>query len=407
MSVRTPRSPAPSLWGVALTIVLTAAVLRSPIVAVAPVARDIQADLDVAAGVVGLLTSIPVLAFALCAPLAVATIRRLGPDLALTLALAGAVVASVVRSAGGLPAVILGTALLGVFLTVGNVVVPLIIKREFPPARVPWVTSLFTSAMNVGTMTVTLATVPIAAVTDWRVAIAVWGGFGLAALGVWVGLRRAEALRPDPEASTATAVAGRLDGRGRAAALTLSTWLLALAFAGQAFAFYGTTAWLPSLLVDGGMPAVQAGAVAAIFQVMGVAGALLTPVLTGRFSAAPAAVIIGVGWLAIPLGFLLAPDGWLVWCLVGGLAQGAGITWVFIMLNGFGGDQRVVAGRSGTVQGVGYAAGALAPPLLGGVHDATGDWTPALLILLGAVVVLLVAGAAGARIGVREARERW
>ena len=406
MSVRPPRARTTSLWGVALTIVLTAAVLRSPIVAVAPVARDIQADLDVAAGVVGLLTSIPVLAFAVCAPLAVATIRRLGPDLALTLALAGAVVASVVRSAGGLPAVILGTALLGVFLTVGNVVVPLIIKREFPPARVPWVTSLFTSAMNVGTMTVTLATVPIAAVTDWRVAIAVWGGFGLAALGVWVGIRRSAAVRPEAEQS-ALAGAARRDGRGRAAALTLSTWLLALAFAGQAFAFYGTTAWLPSLLIDGGMPAVQAGAVAAIFQVMGVVGALVTPVLTGRLSAAPAAVVIGVGWLAIPLGFLLAPDGWLVWCLVGGLAQGAGITWVFIMLNGFGGDERVVAGRSGTVQGIGYAAGALAPPLLGGVHDVTGDWAPALVILLGAVVVLLVAGAAGARIGVREARERW
>lgn len=406
MSVRPPRARTTSLWGVALTIVLTAAVLRSPIVAVAPVARDIQADLDVAAGVVGLLTSIPVLAFALCAPLAVAAIRRLGPDAALTLALAGAVVASIVRSAGGLAAVILGTALLGVFLTVGNVVVPLIIKREFPPARVPWMTSLFTSAMNVGTMTVTLATVPIAAVSDWRVAIAVWGGFGLAALGVWVGIRRSAAVRPEPEQSALAGVARR-DGRGRAAALTLSTWLLALAFAGQAFAFYGTTAWLPSLLIDGGMPAVQAGAVAAIFQVMGVVGALVTPVLTGRLSAAPAAVVIGVGWLAIPLGFLLAPDGWLVWCLVGGLAQGAGITWVFIMLNGFGGDERVVAGRSGTVQGIGYAAGAFAPPLLGAVHDVTGDWAPALVILLGAVVVLLVAGAAGARIGVREARERW
>ncbi|WJL94429.1 MFS transporter [Microbacterium sp. ET2] len=406
MSVRPPRSTATSLWGVALTIVLTAAVLRSPIVAVAPVARDIQADLDVSAGVVGLLTSIPVLAFAVCAPLAVMAIRRLGPDAALSLALAGAVIASIVRSAGGLPAVILGTALLGVFLTVGNVVVPLIIKREFPPERVPWITSLFTSAMNVGTMTVTLATAPIAAVTDWRVAIAVWGGFGLAALVVWVGIRRGEAVRAAPEPVT-TGAAGRPDGRGRAAALTLSTWLLALAFAGQAFAFYGTTAWLPSLLIDGGMPAVQAGAVAAIFQVMGVAGALLTPVLTRRFSAAPAAVIIGAGWLAIPLGFLLAPDGWLAWCLVGGLAQGAGITWVFIMLNGFGGDERVVAGRSGTVQGIGYAAGALAPPLLGGVHDATGDWTPALLLLLGAVVVLLVTGAVGARIGVREARDRW
>lgn len=405
MSARAPSAATTSLLGVAVTVVLTAAVLRSPIVAIAPVARDIEADLSVTASTVGLLTSIPVLAFAVCAPLAVAAIRRLGPDLALTVTLVGAVVGCVVRSAGGLPVVILGTALIGLFLTLGNVVVPVIIKREFPPERVPGMTSLFTSALNVGTMTVTLATAPIAAVTDWRVAIAVWGGFGLAALGVWLGLRRGEALRPaardrSPAARTSPA-------RGRQGAFALSTWLLALAFAGQAFAFYGTTAWLPSLLIDDGMPAVQAGAVAAIFQVMGVAGALGTPLLIRRTSPTVAALIVGVGWLAIPLGFLLAPGGWLLWCVVGGVAQGAGITWVFIMLNAFGGDESVVAGRSGTVQAIGYAAGAVAPPVLGGVHDATGDWTPALLVLLGAVLVLVVTGALSARIAVREVRERW
>lgn len=378
--------------GVTLTILLTAAVLRSPIVAVAPVAREVGADLGVSAGVVGLLTSIPVLAFAVCAPLAVVLIRRCGADLALTIALAGSVAGCLVRSLGGITAAMIGTAMIGLFLTIGNVVVPIIIKREYPPARVAFMTGVYTSAINVGTMIVTLATAPLAAATDWRVALAVWGGFGLAALATWIGTHGLRALVP----VAAPRAAESADG-ARPATWAPTTWFLAIAFAGQAFAFYATTAWLPTLLMDEGMPAAQAGAVASVFQLAGVAGALGIPLLAHRTSLATGALVIGVAWLAIPLGFLFAPGAWVVWCIVGGLAQGAGITWVFIMLNALGGDERAVAGRSGTVQAVGYAVGASGPIVLGALHEASGSWGLPLLVLLVAIVALLVAGWAAAR----------
>ncbi len=98
------------------------------------------------------------LAFAVCSPLAVAIVRRGGADFALTVSMAGAILGTLLRSAGGLPAALLGTAVMGLFLTIGNVVVPLIISREFPPERVHFMTGVYTSAINVGTMTVTLAT---------------------------------------------------------------------------------------------------------------------------------------------------------------------------------------------------------------------------------------------------------
>jgi MFS transporter, CP family, cyanate transporter len=391
--MRPPR--APGSWyavGVTLTILFTAAVLRSPIVAVAPVAREVGADLDVNAGIVGLLTSIPVLAFAVCAPLAVALIRRCGADLALTIALGGSVVGCLVRSLGGLPAAMIGTAMIGVFLTIGNVVVPIIIKREYAASRVAFMTGVYTSAINLGTMVVTLATAPLAAATDWRIALAVWGGFGLAALATWIGTHGVRALVP-----VAAPRSAGTDSAGRSAAWAPTTWFLALAFAGQAFAFYATTAWLPSLLMDEGMPAAQAGAVASVFQLAGIAGALGIPLFAHRTSLAAGAVVTGVAWLAIPLGFLFAPGAWLVWCIVGGIAQGAGITWVFIMLNALGGDERAVAGRSGTVQAVGYAVGATGPIVLGALHEASGSWAGPLVVLLAAVLVLLGAGWASAR----------
>ncbi|WP_159502384.1 CynX/NimT family MFS transporter [Microbacterium sp. 18062] len=376
-------------------IVLTAAMLRAPIVAVAPVARLIGADLEVSAAVLGLFTGIPVLAFAVCAPVAIAVVRRGGPDLALMVGLGGAIVGCIVRSSGGLPAALIGTAIIGIFLTIGNVVVPVIIAREFSPRRVHMMTGVYTSAINVGTMTVTVATAPLAAGIGWRGAIAAWAVFGVAALAAWVSLRGVrEAFRPRPD-QRRTAAARRESSILRSG----STWALGAAFAGQAFSFYAMTAWLPTLLIDRGFGAEAAGAIAGLFQVAGIAGALLLPVLTTRVSILTGVVAVALGWLTVPIGFLVAPDLWWLWCLVGGAAQGGGLTVVFIMISALGGDQHTITGRSGIVQGIGYGVAAAGPTIVGALHEATDAWTVPLLTVLGAVLVFgLVGGGVAARL---------
>jgi CP family cyanate transporter-like MFS transporter len=379
---------------VALTVAVmfTAALLRAPILAVAPVAGTIGTDLGVSAAVVGLLTSIPVLAFAICSPLSVWVIRRGGIDFALSLCLAGAIVGCLIRSAGGLTAALVGTAVIGLFLTIGNVVVPIIIAREFPPERAHFMTGVYTSAINIGTMTVTFATAPLAEQIGWQGAIVVWAGFGVVALAVWLGLHGVRgALVPRPgSASVPTGEAPPSVMR------SASTWLLGAAFAGQAFSFYGVTAWLPSLLKDEGFATAAAGGIAAIFQVTGIAGALLVPILTTRVSILSGVLFVAVGWLAIPIGFAVDPGLWWLWCAVGGVAQGGGLTVVFIMIGALGGGPDTVAGRSGIVQGVGYGLAAVGPIALGAIHEAAGSWLPVLAVVGGAVVLFGVAGSLAA-----------
>ncbi|HWL76144.1 CynX/NimT family MFS transporter [Microbacterium sp.] len=373
-------------------IALTAAVLRAPFLAVAPVAREIGIDLGVSAAVVGLLTSIPVLCFALFAPAAVALVRRGGADFALTVMLIGTIAGCLLRVSGGIALALIGTALMGVFLTVGNIVIPVIISREFTARRAHTMTGIYTSALNVGTMTVTLATAPLADVIGWRWALASWACFAVAALACWIPLRGLRgAFAPRPAASAISGTARGSAWRHR------PTLLLAAAFAGQAFAFYGVTAWLPTLLADEGFSGAAAGAIASIFQVAGIAGSLLIPVLTMRASLAAGFLAAGIGWLVVPLGFLFAPAGWLVWTSIGGVAQGAGITVVFIAFGVLGPDVHTTAGRSGLVQAVGYGVSAAGPLALGGLHEITGSWTVPLVIVLVAVVVLLVCGTLSAR----------
>ncbi|OMQ15287.1 hypothetical protein A7K94_0210635 [Modestobacter sp. VKM Ac-2676] len=97
-------------------------------------------------------------------------------------------------------------------------------------------------------------------------------------------------------------------------------------------------------------------------------------------------------WATLPLGMLAAPSLWPLWCSLAGVAQGGGITVIFIAIIRRSRGQTESRQLSAMVQGCGYVVGATGPLVIGAVHDATGDWTAPLLVVLGAVIMMTVAG---------------
>jgi MFS transporter, CP family, cyanate transporter len=387
---------------VAVAVVVTAVLLRGPVVTIAPVAERVGADLGAGAGLVGLLVSIPVLCFAVCAPLAVALVRRAGTSFALSVAVLGIAAGSVLRSVGGIETALAGTVVIGVSLAVANVVVPVVIAREYPPSRRTLMTGIYAAAINVGTMTVTLATAPLADAVGWRWATSGWSALGLVALIAWVGAHGLRgALIPSP-----TTVAAPVAGVTASSRPPAVVWLLAVAFAGQAFSYYGMTSWLPSILGARGFPAAEAGAISSIFQAAGIVGALLVPLLVRTVGLRWTAGLIGGGWLVLPIGLLLAPGLWAVWCTVGGLAQAGGFAMVFVLLTGLDAGERRTAAWSGLVQGAGYTVAAAAPIAVGSIHEVAGSWEPALLAIVISASVFAVAVSLAAATSARLLRER-
>jgi CP family cyanate transporter-like MFS transporter len=175
----------PAAWLLTLAIVLIALNMRGPIVAPAPVLDQMSADLGLTAVVAGLLTSIPVLCFAVASPFASALIGRIGAERAVTLGLAGVLLGTLLRTAGGTVWLYVGTIVIGVAITIGNVVLPVVIRRDFSPERAGFVTGIYTSALNVGSMITSLATAPIASVVGWPLALVTWGLLAVLAAVVW------------------------------------------------------------------------------------------------------------------------------------------------------------------------------------------------------------------------------
>ncbi|BBE24205.1 MFS transporter [Arthrobacter sp. MN05-02] len=364
---------------------LVALTLRGPIVAVAPVVDRIQADLGFSPALLGLLTSIPVLCFSLAAPLASLAARRWGAEFAVTLTILGVLAGVLVRSAGGPVLVVSGTVVIGLAITVGNIAVPLIVRRDFPPSRQGTAMGIYTAALNIGSFLTSVVTAPLAGLAGWRVALAAVAVLAVAAVAVW-------ALAVGPR--TAFSASAEDGGDTTLPPVRGSGWItagLTAGFATQAFSYYGLTAWLPSYLHDElGMSVAEAGAGSSIFQILAIVGGLGVPFAARFLSTTAVAVTVGVLWTSVPAGLLLAPQLWWFWSVCGGIAQGEGITVIFIAIIRLARDQASAGRMSAVVQGSGYCLAAAAPPLLGFVHDASGSWTPALLVLLASVLIFLV-----------------
>jgi CP family cyanate transporter-like MFS transporter len=185
-----------------------------------------------------------------------------GVSISLVVLLAGIVL----RSVDGLRAGLAGTLLIGVAITVGNVAVPVVIARDLPRRAGP-VLGGYTAALNVGSMLTLSLTVPLASALGWRTAVASWGVLVLAALALWAYATRGP-IRETAGAADHTGDTTTDDGDDRTWWRRPTVWLLTAAFSGQAFAYYGVTAWLPLLLRDElGMAPGTAGLSASIFQI--------------------------------------------------------------------------------------------------------------------------------------------
>jgi CP family cyanate transporter-like MFS transporter len=383
---------------VLLALLLASVNLRAHLASLPPVVDDVAASLGLTSAGVGLLTSVPVLCFALFTPAASALTARIGPERAITLGLLGILGGTLLRSTGSVTTAMVGTTVLGVGITVGNVAVPVVIARDFRD-RAASVTGAYAATMNAGSTVTTLLTVPLAVAYGWQWALAGWGVLAVVALAAWVPAGRGlaahhRAVDAAAREAAGTAAASRADdARVLDAGQRRLVLLLTLAFAGQASGYYAMTAWLPSILGDQvGLAPAAAGGGAAPFQLAAVAGAFLVPLaLSRRVPARVVATALSVMWIALPVGLLAAPDLWWLWVCLAGAAQGGNFTVILTLL-----AQRsptVAAARRGSavVQTAGYGCAAAAPTVLGAVHESTGGWTVPLLVVLVLLVVMAAA----------------
>ncbi|MDQ4503136.1 MFS transporter [Sinomonas sp. ASV322] len=397
---------------------------RAPLVGLGPVLGGIQRDTGLNATVAGLLTAIPVLCFGLVTPAAAWFIGRIGINHANLYFFGGLAAGIVLRSFGGAAGAIAGTVVIGVAMTIVNVVTPLLVGRDFPH-RAALMTGITTASVNVGTTLASALTAPFADAVGWQWSLVSWLGLTAIAAGTWLFLfppskdgprwsdadfpsplaraaarRRAELRAAQGQPGTQTGPLPKVPAPTLSPANRRMMRLFTAAFALHNLGYYAITLWLPTFLTQTrGMTPSEAGYAASLFQVFAILGPLLVPALARAFGwgAQPLFVLVAACWIALPLGLLAAPALWSLWALLGGIAQGGTFTVVFTVViqraRSLDENRRMTA----FIQSVGYGFAAAGPILMGFLRDAAGGWTAPFVFVLAAVVAMAVCGLAAVR----------
>ncbi|MDP9821146.1 CP family cyanate transporter-like MFS transporter [Nocardioides massiliensis] len=382
-----------------LLVGLVAINLRSVIAAPAPLLTQMRGDLGLSEASMGALVSLPVLCFALAAPLAGVLVRYVGAQRALLAGLVVVVVATAARPMGSVALLIAGTLLVGVGVTVGNVVMPALVKRDLPH-RAPAGTSIFTAGMCIGAAAAAGLTPLLAQTTGWRLALASWALPAAVAAAAWVLVLGAPS---DTELRASLPPPGP---HRRLAAHPLA-WAVAIFLGAQSWSYFSLTTWLPTYLTQEAATSVTTSGLAlSLYQVLGIAGSIAVAPLVRRWgSQVPLTVGVSLCWGATTLGLVAVPAMWPLWTVLGGVTHGAGITVAMILVVLRAESARSVESLSSMAQLIGYGVGAIGPFAVGAVLGLTGSWTWSLSLVIAASVVMLLAGfVAGRSVTVESAR---
>ncbi len=295
------------------------------------------------------------------------------------------------RDAGHLPALLAGTAACGAAISLCNVLLPGLVKRDFPH-RLGLMGGLYTTAICASAALGAGFTYPVFSATgEWTAALWFW------ALPAGVVLLLFLPLAIRQRHGTAPGVAGGVNVWRSAVAWQVTVFMVL-----QAMMSFSVFAWLAPILRERGVDGGTAGLIVSVSIVLQMLGSLFAPALATRFRDQRA--INTVVALMTGGGFALSIFGplELIWLWTGllGLGQGSLTAVALTMIMVRTRDGHTAAHLSGMMQGVGYGVGSTGTLMVGQLHQATGSFAAA-------GVLFLVVGSLAAVFGYRAGRNRF
>ncbi|AUY37703.1 CynX/NimT family MFS transporter [Leclercia adecarboxylata] len=365
-------------------ILLIATSLRVTFTGAAPLLDAIRTDYALTTAQTGLLTTLPLLAFALISPLAAGLARRIGMERSLMIALLLIIAGIALRSLPSAALLFGGTAVIGCGIALGNVLLPGLIKRDFP-GQVAKLTGAYSLTMGAAAALGSALVVPVAlSGAGWHGALLMLMVFPLLALLLWLPQWR---QRPAGSLSGSRALQSRGIWRSTLA------WQVTLFLGINSLIYYVIIGWLPAILQSHGYSETEAGSLHGLLQLATAAPGIVVPLILLRLKDQRGVAGLSALMCAVSsAGLWFMPDLAVMWTLIFGFGSGAtmilGLT--FIGLRASSAHQ--AAALSGMAQSVGYLLAACGPPLMGKIHDANGDWRIPLLACGLVSVVMAICG---------------
>ncbi len=380
-------------WLLLVGILLMAATLRAPITGVAPMLGMIRESTGISAAQAGMLTTLPLIAFAAISPFAAILARTYGMERALGGALILIAAGVGFRATGPAWSLFLGTATLGAGIAITNVLLPSLVKRDFP-ASVASLTGAYALTAGLAAALASAIAVPLAEIpgSSWHVALTSTVAFPLLALLAWLPQMRRHSARPLEPASLPQG--GPIWRSGLA-------WQVTAFMALSALGYYILVSWLPSILTEAGYSPSAAGSLHGVSQMAtALPGLILGSIAKRMKDQRTLALIVSLVTTASFLGLWLFPSLAIIWIALFGFGTGSTFILSLAFMSLRASSSRQAAALSGMSQCVGYSLAAVGPPVAGFVHDVTGSWDIMLASCVALSLLMAVFGTLAGRAAV-------
>ncbi|GIU32776.1 MFS transporter [Shewanella schlegeliana] len=363
-----------------LGVLFIAISLRSPITGVGPLLDAIRVELHLSPTQAGMLTTLPLLAFAFFSPIASKLGRKHGLEQALMLSLLFIVSGLVVRSLGSASALFIGTVIIGAGIAFANVLLPSLMKRDFP-TKIATMTSMYVLMMGAGSAMSASLAIPltdmakllsIEVIPSWAFSLASLVIFPLIAILLWLPqMRKHTAPSKDTQALDSHSY---LWCNG-------SAWQITLFLALNSFLMYIFISWLPTILVDHGFSHREAGVIHGILQLFTAVPALVLIPFMNKFND-KRLLSFGLTLMALIgiLGLILKPELAMVWGMLFGFGAGGGFIVALALISLRTSCAQQAATLSGMAQFLGYLLAATGPMIIGELHEQTASWQLPLIV---------------------------
>ena len=371
-----------------LGVIFLSLILRTPITSVGAIVGPLKSILDINNTVAGFITTIPLIAFAIFSPMVAKFSNKAGLKKTL---LFSAVIISIglgLRFYINTYVFFITTFIIGVGITVGNVLLPGLVKKYYPE-KIGIMTGFYAVVMNIGAAVAAGISYPILSTNiggknfATGLAVNIWIIIAVVNIVIYV------AMSKNNNASEVTDTHEKVHGYFKYSKM----WTIMLSMGLQSALFYCSVSWFAEIMISKDFSPETAGLLLSISQFAQFPSTFIVPILADKLhNKLIIPVVITIGYLISLVGMLYTSGNFvlmLTFIIIFALAGGGSFSYVMYLFSVKSRNESEAADISGLAQSGGYLLAAIFPPLLGYIRDIS-DWNKALYVLILTAAVLLI-----------------
>ena len=371
-----------------LGVIFLSLILRTPITSVGAILGPLKSILDINNTVAGFITTIPLIAFAIFSPMVAKLSNKAGLEKTLLLAVITISIGLALRFYINTYVFFLTTFIIGVGITVGNVLLPGLVKKYYPE-KLGLMTGFYAVVMNVGAAVAAGVSYPILSTNiggekfSAGLAVNIWLVIAVINIFVYTAMSKKSSVSEVKDSHE------KVHGYFKYSKM----WTIMLSMGLQSALFYCSVSWFSEIMISKGFTSETAGLLLSISQFAQFPSTFIVPILADKLhNKLIIPVVITIGYLVSLVGMLYTSGNFVImltFIIIFALAGGGSFSYVMYLFSVKSRNESEAADISGLAQSGGYLLAAVFPPLLGYIRDIS-DWNKALYVLILTAAVLLV-----------------